>query len=577
MCVIRWVRERQHGIRLQTRLTLQIVFLVTVLFAILLPLVLMIQDSVLRRTAQEKGFGLVRVFAFSSVQGVITQDFLTLRELIRSLVRQPGVRYAMVVDLEGRVLTHARVSASGRTLRDPLTLAALQATEPLVQETRTERGEALYDFAAPVLLLGERRAVARVGISFEQELRVLRQTRNLILGLGLLTLGGGLIWVQLHVRRIARPIRTLAEGAEALARGDLDRRIATERRDELGDLARSFNGMAESLQLRYREIQELNVGLEAKVRERTKALEEANAKLLELDSLKSEFVFSVSHELRTPLTAIRLSIENLLDGVVGEVGPRVQQYLVRIEENSARLARLISDVLDLSRIEAGRMELRPEPVLVPALLQQVVETLAPVSREKGVDLRLASDLPARAALADRDKIQQVLINLIGNAIKFTPGGGQVAVSAAISTECRVPNAECRELPEARGQRSEAGGSTAEEQGPLGVGVSEAKEARQMPDSGRPDAPMPRCCDAPMPQFVEISVEDTGEGIPREEQAAIFEKFHQVRRAGGPKVAGTGLGLAIAKSLVELHGGRISVESAVGRGSRFCFTLPLAEG
>ncbi|MFB3817297.1 MAG: ATP-binding protein [Candidatus Methylomirabilales bacterium] len=559
MGVIRSVRERLRGIRLQTRLTLQIVLLVTVLFAVLLPLVLMIQDSVLRRMAQEKGFGLVRVFAFSSVQGVITNDFLTLRELIRSLARQPGVRYAMVLDLDGRVLTHTRVSAGGRTLRDPLTLVAVQATEPVVQETRTERGEPLYDFAAPVLLLGERRAVARIGISFEQELRLLRQTRNLILGLGLLTLGAGLLWVRLHVRRLTRPIRTLAAGAEALARGDLDRRIAAERRDELGELARSFNGMAESLQLRYREIQELNVGLEAKVRERTKALEEANLKLRELDSLKSQFVSSVSHELRTPLTAIRVSIENLLDGVVGDIAPRVQQYLVRIQDNSERLARLISDVLDLSRIEAGRMELQLEPVPVPALLQQVVENLIPVSEQKGVELRLARDIPAHELVADRDKMQQVLINLIGNAIKFTPAGGRVTVTAALSDQ---PSAVRRPLAPALSPEGGEGDVFAEAQS-----RGDAGALQHLPE---PSAMSHE------PTAMEIAVEDTGEGIPREEQAAIFEKFHQVRRAGASKVAGTGLGLAIAKSLVELHGGRIWVESEVGRGSRFCFTLPLTE-
>jgi len=551
MRVIRWLGAWRRGLRLQTRLTLQIVVLVTVLFGILLPLILLVQDSVLRRMAQTKGLGLVRVFAFSSVQGLITQDFLTLRELIRSLVRQPGVRYAMILDLDGRVLTHSRVSASGRTLRDPLSQAALRATEVVAREARGPRGERLYDFAAPVLLLGERRAVARIGVSFEQELHVLRQTRNLIVGLGLLTLAVGLLWARFHARRMAQPIRTLAEGAEALARGELDRRIVADRRDELGELARSFNGMAESLEQRYREIQELNLGLEAKVRQRTQALQDANAKLQALDRLKSEFVSNVSHELRTPLAAIRVSVENLLDGVAGDVAPPVHTYLDRIQANSDRLVRLITDLLDLSRIEEGRLELRQEPLRLPALLTEALETLAPVAREKGLELHLARGVPETAVLADRDKLAQVLVNLVGNAIKFTPAGGRITVSAAI----RDPRpAASRPLA---GEGAAAAGAHARG-GPVPAPPSDAPSAA----SDEPPA-------------MEIAVEDTGEGIPPEEREAIFEKFHQVRRAGRGRAPGTGLGLAITKSLVELQGGRIRVESQVGRGSVFRVLLPLA--
>jgi len=162
------------GLRLQARLTLQIVVLITALFALLLPVVLMVQNAALRKTAQEKGFSLVGVFAFSSVQGVITGDFLSLRALVRSLVRQPDVRYAMVLDLNGRVLMHSQVDRTGEIFQDPLTRRTLEATEALVQETRSDAGEPLYDFAAPVLLLDERRAVARIGISFESKLRLLR-------------------------------------------------------------------------------------------------------------------------------------------------------------------------------------------------------------------------------------------------------------------------------------------------------------------------------------------------------------------------------------------------------------------
>ena len=660
------IRGWYRRLRLQTRLTLQIIVMSAALFALLIPIVLMIQNLALHKTAQEKGFSLVRVFAFSSVQGVVAEDFLSLRALIRSLTRQPDVRYAMILDLNGRVLMHSQVDHTGKLFRDPQTLRALTATEPLVQETRSGAGEPLYDFAAPVLLLNERRAVARIGISFASELRILRQTRNAILGLGILTLIGALLWVRIHVSRLARPIRALAQGAEAVARGDLERRIPVERQDELGDLAAAFNSMAESLRVRfevdhalsstlnvqtvldtlthhakrlcvadmaflvyrerdadtarvascagtagsairawrihparghtgsvlsdgkilapdvaeardpdearvfteegllalllapirvqgacvgalgvgrrqtivfeedaretlrrladqaavallnalaYREIEMLNLSLEAKVTERTRELSEANRKLQTLDRLKSEFVSNASHELRTPLTAIRMSVDNLLDGVVGEAGPKLQRYLTTVRNNTDRLARLVTDLLDLSRIEAGRVELRRTPVPVQPIIQEVAENLLPMAAGKGLSLvAVPADAAPLLAFADRDKLQQILINLIENATKFTPTGGCITVSAR--------------------------------------------------DAGK--------------QFVEIAVEDTGEGIPADELEAVFDKFHQVRRAGQGKPQGTGLGLTIAKSLIELHGGRIWVESEVGRGTRFVLTLPTEE-
>ncbi len=687
------IRRWYRGLRLQARLTLQFIVLSSALFALLLPTVLMVQEAALRKTAQEKGFTLVRVFAFGGVQGVVSGDFLSLRALVRSLVRQPGMRYAMILDRNGRVLMHSRVDHTGEVFRDPLTLRALRATEPILQETRSEAGAPLFDFAAPVLLLDEPRAVARIGISFENELRILRQTRNTILGLGILTLIGGLLWVELYVRRLVRPIQALSQGAEAVARGDLERRVPVERQDELGDLAVAFNSMAESLRLRfaldrelsstlnvqtvltalvrhareicradlavlayrgqegtaasvaasagalgtclqdwsirpgqgragqvlregrpwispaayvvdadeervlaeekvqalllvplsvqqsdvgvlavgrrtdaafdpgtvdvlqhladqaavalanalaYREIALLNVSLEAKVAERThdlsaakSALEASNAKLHELDRLKSDFVSNVSHELRTPLTAIRMSVDNLLDGVTGEISPALHRYLSRVKSNTDRLVRLIADLLDLSRIEAGRIELRRTQLAVDEVMQEVAEALRPMLSEKGLTLSVLPPAAPILAFADRDKLHQVLLNLAGNAVKFTPAGGRVMLSAT------------------RGHRPDAAPA----------------------DSSPPAEPS---TDRPadlLPEEIEVRVEDTGEGIPPEELTAIFDKFHQVRRDGQHKAHGTGLGLTIVKSLIELHGGQIWVESELGKGSCFIFTLP----
>ncbi len=542
------IRERWERRSLQARMNLQFTLLTAALFAVLLPVILIIQHASLHRLAQEKGFGLVRVFAFSSVQGVVADDFLSLRELARSLARQPEVRYAMILDLNGRALMHSRVQLTNTILRDPLSASALGVTEPQVRETQSEIGEALLDFVAPVLVLNERRGVARLGISLEEELRLLRRTRNAILGLGFVTLIGGLCWVRFHVGRFARPIRALAQSADAIAAGDLAQRVRVHRQDELGHLAHAFNTMADSLHQRYEEITQLNLSLEAKVAGRTRDLSEANKaleasqeKLRELDRLKSDFVSNVSHELRTPLATIRVSVENLLDGLAGEMNPVLHRSLTRVKDNTDRLTRLITDLLDLSRIESGRVEIRLTPTPVLPVIQDVLEGFRSLAAQKDLIMEQAVDCEPLTAMADRDKLHQVLVNLVGNAVKFTPRGGSVS----ISTHARTAD----------------DGST--------VRRFDGTEVPELPNSRPAEPPSIR-------HVVEVSVADTGEGIPSDELDAIFDKFYQVRHDNHRKTPGTGLGLAIAKSLVELQGGRIWAESEVGHGSRFAFTLPLAE-
>jgi signal transduction histidine kinase len=265
----------------------------------------------------------------------------------------------------------------------------------------------------------------------------------------------------------------------------------------------------------YRQVEELNIGLEAKVLERTAALEKvnqelqtANEQLRELNHLKSAFVSTVSHELRTPMTSIKAYAENMLDGLAGPVTDKQRNYLNRINFNAQRLTRMINDLLDLSRIESGRSEICLFSVSVPEVVADVVESLQTIAQEKFVVLTERHQNPLPMILGDKDKLHQILTNLIHNAIKFTPKHGEVIVMS---------------------------------------------EYRQ-------------------DGFVQICVSDTGCGIPPQEIPKVFDKFYRGESAPA-EVRGAGLGLAIAKSLVELHAGRIWVESVPGRGSRFCFTVP----
>jgi signal transduction histidine kinase len=234
----------------------------------------------------------------------------------------------------------------------------------------------------------------------------------------------------------------------------------------------------------------------------------ANARLSALDRMKDAFLSMVTHELRTPLTVISGVAEMLEAEVYGQLSAEQADGARQIREQAARLRQLVNDLLDLSRMEAGMLVLRREPLDPWSLAEAVRAQLARVAEQASVKLlnRVRRDLPE--INCDGQRVEQVLTNLIGNALKFTPPGGAVTISA---------------------------------------------EAR--------------------PEDLEFSVADTGCGIALEEQERIFDKFVQAHPRPDDRTKGTGLGLAIVKHIVELHGGRVALESAPGAGSRFFFNLP----
>ena len=241
------------------------------------------------------------------------------------------------------------------------------------------------------------------------------------------------------------------------------------------------------------------------------ALARTNAQLRELDQMKDAFLSMVTHELRTPLTVISGITEMLETGIYGELTGEQAEHIRQIGAQAARLRHLVNDLLDLSKIEAGMMKLHPEVVSPRSMGEEVIEQLIAYAAQSGVILRnqVRSNLPD--VFCDVRRIEHVLINLISNAIKFTPHGGQVTITAA-----------------------------------------------------------------PIDHLVQFCVADTGSGIPAEALPRVFDKFFQVHTSTETGIKGTGLGLAIVKHIVELHGGEVSCRSEIGQGSRFFFTLPIAE-
>ena len=229
-----------------------------------------------------------------------------------------------------------------------------------------------------------------------------------------------------------------------------------------------------------------------------------------VELMKQEFVASVSHELRTPLTSIRGSLELLADGAAGELPGTAHEIVAMAQRGSERLSRLVNDIIDIERLEAGSFRIEPTPQDIEPLVEATVSSLQALAEQGHVNLVVEQ---ARGhALCDADRVVQALVNLVGNALKFTPPGGTVRINAT-------------------------------------------------PDDHE----------------VRFAINDEGRGIPPDELDAIFERFHQVSSADATRRAAPAWGSTITKSIVERHGGRIWVESEVGVGSTFWFTLPLAPG
>jgi GAF domain-containing protein/ActR/RegA family two-component response regulator len=289
----------------------------------------------------------------------------------------------------------------------------------------------------------------------------------------------------------------------------------------------------------HEEIRRYAGELETRVRQRTAELEEALR-------VKVEFLGKMSHELRTPLNFILGFSDLLQQGTGGPLSPKQATYLDRIQGGGRRLLSLVSDVLDIAQLDAGKSRLRLEPVILAPLVQEILGLVQIQVSQKQLKVTTALDPWMPFIVADRFKLAQILHNLVGNAVKFTPDGGSITIRTYQEAEGRKQEAESRR------QKAEGSGQTSGELPPL---------------------PSAECR---LPSGV-IEVEDTGIGIRSENLETVFEAFYQVDGSETRAQGGTGLGLALVRKLVELHGGWVWAESAgPGQGSRFVVRLPRLE-
>jgi signal transduction histidine kinase len=515
---------RRGWLSLRFKFILWVVSVVMYMCLALGYLFLHLTESNVREELHKKGTSQARALARESGPFVLAEDADALAAVVRSSVEDEDVLYAEVRDVNGKTLAGTGTLVSENNQK----VDVLEITEPITRQyidapwyggpfaTKDPLEKQIGTVYMRVSTNREGTAVAMIS----------RQLAPLMLVSCVLSIIGT-VFVE---RRITKPVQELARATKAIASGNWGRRVAVGSSDEFGELARSFNQMADTLTVTMVKLENYSHGLEEKIRQRTqelesntRALQKANVELQKLDKLKSDFISTASHELRTPLTSIKAVAEILGRQGQNLPGEKTIEFLKIIESQTDRLTRLIGDILDLSHLEQDGRAVDRQAVSVPEVISEAASAVQGIATERGVSVEIVvpEDLPK--ASSERDKAIQVVINLMGNALKFTPEGGRVEVRAELLAEAGT----WRNSPR--------------------------------PVSG-----------------ILVSVSDTGPGIPEEQLEAIFDKFKQIKSSamGGPD--GSGLGLAISKEIVERFGGSIWAESELGVGSVFHFTMEPAE-
>ena len=358
------------------------------------------------------------------------------------------------------------------------------------------------------------RIIAKIGIPYQNVSNAINRTRAILatVGIALVGLSMTLLWIVVRYV-IVKPVRHLKDTSEAIAKGNLAVRAKLSTGDEFQTLAESFNKMIRNLTEAQAELRSTNQMLDRRADEQA----QLNMKLMEMNQIKSEFLANMSHELRTPLNSI-IGFSEVLESA-DALTSRQRRYATNIRKSGRLLLELINDILDLAKLEAGKMEIKPSEFNVGTLIQSLTDMLRTLAEEKRILLQTDVDPQLPAVYQDEMKVQQILMNLLSNAIKFTPEGGRIRVAAhrAVSTYDRQAT-------------------------------------------------------------LIITVADTGVGIAREDRDLIFEKFRQGPSATGGnnltrEYSGTGLGLSIVRELCHLMRGEINLESEVGKGSTFTVALP----
>jgi signal transduction histidine kinase len=436
------------------------------------------------------------------------------RELLRGYLRlAPDVERVLILDVGGDVLFDSdEVASAGpaaavtarKRLEDTSRLEAVKRVEPTVFKARNAQGLEYLEIVAPVIEdWGRHQFSVLYQVSYHNLRSDIARRISAIGGLTLLSILASMLVAAALASRITRPLEELTAGAQDIADGHFESRLQIQSNDEIQILAETFNHMTGRLKENVEQLEESN-----------KKLAALNEELKELDRMKSDLLANVSHELRTPLTAIKGYTDYILERKLGPITEKQERGLAVVQRNLDRLSKSINALLDFSRMDVGRISLNLQPFPLGILVDQIGTALRSELEKKRLSFVVEIDEALPPVIGDREKVSQVLENLVINAIKFTPEGGRITIAASRS--------------------------------------------------------------ASPPPVAEIRVTDTGIGIPADQMGKVFNRFHQVDGSTTRRFGGVGLGLAIVKSILDSHGSPISVDSFEGRGTAFRFTLPLLQ-
>ena len=404
-----------------------------------------------------------------------------------------NLAYLYVTDPHGKIIYHSDPNKMGNSSQSPLTAKVLAKTKP-EQATCVEAGGNPIEIGIPLwdTEMEELMGGIFMGIPKSVIVEKLGRVNIIFLCLGLvLAVALAVVWLVV-TRKLVSPLHEMSDFAEVVAKGDFSGELKIRSSDEVGTLAGKLNQMVRDLRDK--------VGLQA-----------SYEKLRELDQLKSQFFANVSHELRTPLTMSLAPLESILSGEKGEISQDANKYLEIVHQNSLRLLKLINDLLDFSKVEAGKMKLKVVENDIVKLAQILLTSVDSWAERSQIAVEFAAEAGVPKVHFDKDKIEKVILNLLSNAIKFSRPGGKINLR-----------------------------------------ISRIDEK------------------------VRVTVSDNGIGIQDDDLRKVFERFSQLDSSTSGGHRGTGIGLSLAKELVELHNGKIWVESERGKGSTFSFEFPIGK-
>ncbi|MFC2061157.1 ATP-binding protein [Elusimicrobiota bacterium] len=426
------------------------------------------EKQVLLKEMKESQINTVQGLANVGKESLITSNEILTINYLSQVKQTPGVGHAMITALDGEILAHTNIEQLGKKAKEP--------------QDRRE----IFSVTHPISINDRTVATAMVGFSrsfLDKKIHeALKNTRKRIFGVAALGLLIGFLGAVILSLMMTNPIKIMAAGAASIGEGKLDTVIKVRSKDELGTLAADLNKMAH--------------------------------KLAELDRMKQDFIASITHEFRSPLNAMAIHFDLLSKEKMGELNEKQKSSFNILKKNAKRLELFINDLLDIAKIERGKMEINNMDFELLPVINEIRDLYKVQADKKSIVIKteLPGELPD--AYADPDRTRQILTNLINNAIKFTGANGSITLNVVLNDN----------------------------------------------------------------NFIQVSVQDTGMGIPENQLNSIFNKFEQVKgvRTSLTGQKGTGLGLSIVKGIVEGQGGKIWVESEENKGSTFYFTLPVVK-